>query len=121
MNTMIRTSAVVAAALAGVAFAAAAPASADTPSGSYTRTNTGLAGGGFEIVLTPCGSGCIHWERPGYPESACDLHLQGNRWAGVKGTGDPLSFDNDSLMGTDTMTLPDGRPMVLEFQLSKNG
>jgi hypothetical protein len=123
------------AAVAGVATIAAvglaAPASAEPLSGNYTETildNGGrmsIKNGGFSAwVLTPCGPDCTHIHQIDNPWDA-DVHLQGNTWSGTLIPGRrTLTFDKDTLAGTDVLTYPEGERgagvYTMSVQLAKD-
>jgi len=80
MNMMV-SKAAVGCVLAGAAMGWAAPASADTPSGSYTASVT-QSGGGVRagttatVTFAPCGPDCTNMRVEG-TGAAGDLHRQG--------------------------------------------
>jgi hypothetical protein len=122
MKTMTRTAVAGVAATAAVALAA--PASAEPLSGTYTQTITDN-GGRISVktgvptpwILTPCGPDCTHIQQIDNPWDA-DIHLQGNTWSGTLIEGRrTISFDKDTLAGTEVFTYPDG-PMAGVYTMS---
>jgi hypothetical protein len=109
--------------LAGAAIGWAAPASADTPSGSYTATIT-QGGGGVRggrtttITFTPCGPDCTNMRVEG-TGAAGDLHQQGSAWVGslTAENGDVCAQTLDSKL-VMTSECPTHR---IVMQLAKNG
>jgi hypothetical protein len=102
----------------------AAPASAEPLSGPYTRTITDKSGGPFHIggqtpwILGPCGPSCLHIHQAVDPEWATDVHLQGNARTGAVNENRTMSFDKDTLVGTDVFTKGDASYTV-GFTLTK--
>lgn len=105
-------------AVAGAGIALAAPSAAEPLEGSYTQTITGglpmRAGVTDEVVLTPCGADCTHWQVTGNPVGF-ELRLQGGQWVSTDGK---TKLDAATLQGTHAM---EGFPAENTFVLTKNG
>lgn len=127
MRSIIITTAVAGAALAGVGLLGwAGPAAAESLEGSYTRANHGNAPyeqAVFDVVFTPCGSDCTTYALASGEGVPTVLHLRGNNWVSdADQFGGVMSFDKDSLQGANTIGSyrPGAPPTTLPFTLTKN-
>ncbi len=109
--------------LAVAAVGLAGPASAQPLSGSYTEKVIDGAFPGLirTFVATACGPDCAHLEWS-VPETAGDLHSQGDTWAGTRNTGVPdirctVTIDKSLVENDDCGSLGGNT----RWQLTKNG
>lgn len=100
--------------VAGASIGVAGPASAEPLDGPYTHTITDNGGAPLHVgaqtpwVLSPCGPTCLHIHQAVDPEWDADVHLEGKTWAGTINEHRTISFDKDSLAGTEVYTMSHG-------------